>query len=68
MWHLQSHRLHSGGYAMLVKIYGAERAGEARYSPAQLYGRVRRSFLGNLITTTFQPVTRNGKTFQCEWE
>jgi hypothetical protein len=25
-------------YAMLVKIYGAERAGEARYSPAQCMG------------------------------
>jgi IS1 transposase len=34
-------------YAMLVKIYGAERAGEARYSPAQCMGAKKAVISGN---------------------
>jgi hypothetical protein len=34
-------------YAMLVKIYGAERAGEARYSPAQCMGARKAVISGN---------------------
>jgi IS1 family transposase len=33
-------------YAMLVKIYGAERAGEARYSPAQCMGARKATITG----------------------
>jgi IS1 family transposase len=34
-------------YAMLVKIYGAERAGEARYSPAQCMGARKATITGS---------------------
>ena len=34
-------------YAMLIKIYGAERAGEARYSPAQCMGAKKAVISGN---------------------
>jgi IS1 family transposase len=34
-------------YAMLVKIYGAERAGEARYSPAQCMGARKAAITGS---------------------
>lgn len=34
-------------YAMLQKIYGAERAGEARYSPAKCIGTKRAAITGN---------------------
>lgn len=34
-------------YAMLVKLYGAERAGEARYSPAKCLGTNRVTISGN---------------------
>lgn len=34
-------------YAMLVKLYGAERAGEARYSPAKCLGAVMGTVTGN---------------------
>lgn len=34
-------------YAMLVKIYGAERAGEARYSPAKCLGARESIITGN---------------------
>ena len=34
-------------YAMLVKIYGAERAGEARYSPAKCIGARQAAITGN---------------------
>jgi hypothetical protein len=34
-------------YAMLVKLYGAERAGEARYSPAECIGCKAKPVIGN---------------------
>ena len=34
-------------YAMLIKIYGAERAGEARYSPAQCMGARKAAITGS---------------------
>jgi len=38
------------GFAMLVKIYGAERAGEARYSPAQCM-EARKAGISNHVWT-----------------
>jgi hypothetical protein len=51
-------------YAMLVKISGAERAGEARYSPAQCAGARKAIISGDPDYNMFLPVTRNGKIFR----
>lgn len=36
-------------YAMLIKLYGSERPGEARYSPAECIGCKARAVIGNPV-------------------
>ena len=48
-------------YAQLVKIYGAERPGEARYSPAQITAFAKRKSADRLFPATYPPATSSAR-------
>lgn len=56
-------------YAMLVKLYGRDPDGEARYSPPKCLGTSLEIVEGFPPTrSTFPRVTLSGRTLRCEWE
>ena len=54
-------------YAMLVKLYGAERPGEARYSPANIIGIRKEEICGSRNRDLSARAMSSGRIFRCEW-